>query len=97
MNQAGRFNLDTFRKKLNHALLIHQCESRIPHIHDRHRLNAAPSAGQSGIHPLGLDDDIGVERLVRSSDLMEICQIKTNAHLGWNCFVWARQLDLRRT
>jgi hypothetical protein len=83
MNQAGRFNLDTFRKKLNDTLLIHQCESRIPHIHDRHRLNGGISAGQPGIHPFGLDDDIGVKRLVRTGDFVKIRKIERDSYLGW--------------
>ena len=86
MNQAGRFNLDTFRKKLDHTLLIHQSQSRVPHIHERYRLNAGPAAGQSGIHPLGLDDDIGVKCLVRTSDFVKIRKIEKDSYLRWTLF-----------
>jgi hypothetical protein len=85
MHQTGRLHLDTLRKKLNHTLLVDQRQARIPDFHERHRLNAGISASQSGIHPLGLDDDIGVERLVCTSDFVKIHEIERDSYLGWAC------------
>jgi len=72
MNQTGRFHLNTVREKLNHTFLVHQSETRIPDIHQRHTVHAAPASGKPGIHPLGLDDDIGVKGLVGSGDFVKI-------------------------
>lgn len=83
MHQAGRFHLNTFREKLNHTFLVYQRHAGIPDIRKRHRLNAGISAGQSGIHPFGLDDDIGVERLVRTGDFVKIGKIERGSYLSW--------------